>query len=107
MFLEGKIQHLINIPAIGVANVGGPNWNATNDKNVTKKTIVSSVSVSFSIFVYNSTYKRTTVINNNIDLGGPGPFNLIFANQLKWAPAIIFKWAPYNNIDLRARASSI
>ena len=28
--------------------------------------------------------------NNNIDPGGPGPLNLIFANQ--------FKWAPYNNI---------
>ena len=28
--------------------------------------------------------------NNNIDPGGPGPFNFIFANQ--------FKWAPYNNI---------
>ena len=34
-------------------------------------------------------YTRTTVINNNIYPGGPGPFNLIFANQ--------FKWAPYNN----------
>ena len=28
-------------------------------------------------------YTRTTVINNNIDPGGPGPFNLIFANQFK------------------------
>ena len=28
--------------------------------------------------------------NNNIVAGGPGPFNLIFANQ--------FKCAPYNNI---------
>ena len=28
--------------------------------------------------------------NNNIGLGGPGPLNLIFANQ--------FKNAPYNNI---------
>ena len=27
---------------------------------------------------------------NNIDLRGPGLFNLNFANQ--------FKWAPYNNI---------
>ena len=26
----------------------------------------------------------------NIDPGGPGPFNLIFAKQ--------FQWAPYNNI---------
>ena len=39
--------------------------------------------------------------NNNIDPGGPGPFNLIFANQPKWAPTIIFKWALYNNIDSR------
>ena len=52
--------------------------------------------------------------NNNINPGGPGPFNLIFANQFKWAPnnnidpestgplnlifANQFKWAPYNNI---------
>ena len=28
--------------------------------------------------------------NNNIDPGGPGCLNLMFANQ--------FKWAPYNNI---------
>ena len=28
---------------------------------------------------------------NNFDPGGPGPFNLIFADQ--------FKWAPNNNID--------
>ena len=28
--------------------------------------------------------------NNNIGSGGPGPFNLIFTNQLKWAS--------YNNI---------
>ena len=32
-----------------------PNWNANNDKNVTKKTIVFSVSVPFSIISYNST----------------------------------------------------
>ena len=35
-------------------------------------------------------YTCTTVINNNIDLGGPGPLNLIFAND--------YKRAPYNNI---------
>ena len=32
--------------------------------------------------------------------GAPGPFNLIFANQFKWGPAKLFKWAPYKNIDL-------
>ena len=66
---------------------GGPppsNQNATNDKNVTKKTIASSVSVFFSIFAHN------TVINYNIDPGSPGPLNFIFTNQSKWAP--------YNNI---------
>ena len=26
--------------------------------------------------------------NNNIDAGGPGTFNSIFANQFKWAPYI-------------------
>ena len=34
--------------------------------------------------------------NNNIDLEGLGPVNLIFTYQ--------FKWAPYNNIDPGARA---
>ena len=24
--------------------------------------------------------------NNNIDPGGPGPLNLIFANQFEWGP---------------------
>ena len=59
-------------------------------------------------------YTRTTVITNNIDQGCPGSFNLIFANQFKWAPYnntdpedpspfnLIFddqfKWTPYNNI---------
>ena len=41
----------------GGGGAGGPtpNWNAPNDKNYTKKTIVSSVWVSFSIVAYNST----------------------------------------------------
>ena len=57
-----KSRDLTSDNSLGVARGGGgagspgsPNWNATNDKNVSKKTIVSSVSVSFSIFVYNST----------------------------------------------------
>ena len=39
-----------------------PNWNATDDKNVIKKTIVSSV--SSSIFAYNSTrvQQKLTII---------------------------------------------
>ena len=41
---------------------------------VMKKPIVSSI--SFSIFAYNR-------MNNNIDPGGPGPLNSIFAYQLK------------------------
>ena len=45
--------------------MGGPNWNATNDKNVTKKPIVSEVS-AFRIF-YVQQYTRTTVVNNDID----------------------------------------
>ena len=32
--------------------------------------------------------------NNNIDPGGPSLRNLIFANQFKNAPTMIFKWAP-------------
>ena len=55
----GLRSGLIVVLAIGVARgnlgvLGPPNWNATNDKNVTKKTIVSSVSVSFSIFAYSN-----------------------------------------------------
>ena len=40
------------------------NWNATSDKNITEKTIVCAVFLASS---------RTTVINNNIDPGSPGP----------------------------------
>ena len=36
------------------------------------------------------TSSRTTIINNNIDPGGPGRLNLILVNQLKWVP--------YNNV---------
>ena len=32
--------------------------------------------------------------NNNIDSGGPGPLNLIFANQFKWAPNNIVPGGP-------------
>ena len=39
--------------SIGVARGPAPHWNPTNDKNVTKKTIVSSV--FFSIFASNTT----------------------------------------------------
>ena len=28
---------------------------------------------------------------NDIDPGSPGPLNLIFAKEFKWAPTIIFK----------------
>ena len=57
---------------------------------------------------------RTTVINNDIDPGGPGSFNLFFTNQFKWDPnnnidpggpgslnlifANQFEWGSYNNI---------
>ena len=89
---------------------------ALDDKNVTKKTIVSSVLVSFSIFANNSTriqpggpspsiqflptnlnrplqqYLNGTQFkwapNNNIDPGVRDPFNLIFDKQIKWAPTI-------------------
>ena len=41
-----------------------------------------------------------------IDPGGPGPLKLMFANQFKMLPTILFKWpqlkwAPNNNIDPR------
>ena len=37
--------------------------------------------------------------NNNIDPGGPGPLNSMFANQFKWAPYNNIYWAPDSNID--------
>ena len=58
------------------------NWNATNDKNVTKKTIVSSVSIFFSIFCVQQ-YTRTAVNNNNIDNQGAGPPQFNFCLSIK------------------------
>ena len=49
---------------------------------MTKKPIVSSVSVSFYIFCVQQ-YTRTTVINNNIDDQGPGPPQLNFFQPIK------------------------
>ena len=48
---------------------GGPgpiNWNATNTK-IWKKRLVSSFSVSFSIFAYNSTRVQLQLTINKID----------------------------------------
>ena len=57
------------------------NWNFTNDKNVTKKPIVSSVSVSFQHF------SLTPIANNNIEDQGPrDPLKSIFTNQFKRKP---------------------
>ena len=53
-----SIPHWISLMAFNIRVAkggGGLNCNATNDKNVTKNAIVSLVSVSFSIFAYNST----------------------------------------------------
>ena len=54
-----NITNSIKVAIIGVARGGGqgpgsPNQNTINKKNVTKS-LVSSVSVSFSIFAYNGT----------------------------------------------------
>ena len=62
--------------SIGVSRRGQgarpPNWNFTDNKNVTKKLIVSSVSVSFWHF------SLTTVTNNNLKNRGPGPPSIQF-----------------------------
>ena len=58
------------------------NWNATNDKNVSKKPIVSSVSIFFSIFCVQQ-YTRTAVINNNIDDQRAGPPQFNFCQSIK------------------------
>ena len=48
-----------------------------------QKPIVSSVSESFIIFCVQQ-YPRATIIDNNIDdQGGPGPFNSVFASQVR------------------------
>ena len=55
-----------------------PNWNVNNDKNVTKKPIVSSV---FRFFQH---FSLTTVINNNNDDQGLRALqNSVFVNQFK------------------------
>ena len=43
------------------------NWNATNEKNDDAKPMVSSVSVSFSIFRVQQ-YTRKTAIGNNTNI---------------------------------------
>ena len=70
--------------SIGVAKGGRgslplpPNQNFTNDKNVTKKSIVFSVSVSFQHF------SLTTVTNNNVEDQGCRVLpTSIFASQFK------------------------
>ena len=72
--------------SIAEAKGGGggapPNWNATIDKKYHKKDYCF-FSFSFFSFFRIQQYTRTTVINNNIDPGGPGPLNLIFINQFK------------------------
>ena len=58
-----------------------PNRNVVYDKTVAKKPIVSSVSVSFSIF---RVQRFLLAFVNNIDKQGTrAPLNSIFANQLK------------------------
>ena len=64
----------------------GANWNATKDKKKYHKNDYCFFSFSFFLFLRVQQYTRTTVINNNIDPRGPGPLNLIFANQFKRAP---------------------
>ena len=43
-------------------------------------------SLSFFQHLRVQQYTRTKVINKNIDRGGPGSFNLIFANQFTMGP---------------------
>ena len=54
------------------------------------KKVYCFFSLSFFQHLREQRYTHTTVINNNIDPDGPGPLNIIFAKQ--------FKWAPYNNV---------
>ena len=63
--------------ARGPRGPGHSYWNVTNDKTVTKKPILPSVSVSFSIF--RPQQKLTTILTSR----GTAPFNSIFANKFK------------------------
>ena len=90
-------------PGIGVAKGGG--MGPLIEMLLIIKT--SQKRLLFLQFQFLLASLHTTVINNNIDPGGPGPLNLILANQLKWAPTIIFKWPPTIILIQWARAPSI
>ena len=80
--------------SIAVARGGrGPGPSPIEMLPMIKMSQTRLLSLQFQFFLASSrttVYSRTTVINNNIDPGGPSPLNLIFANQ--------FKNTPYNNI---------
>ena len=62
--LKGTIlfQNLRRSQGGGPKGPGLLNWNATSDKNLPKN-LVSSLSVSFSIFAYNSTRVQQQISN--------------------------------------------
>ena len=71
---------------IGVARRGGAKPSTSIEmpptlKIITTKRYFFSVSVSSSIFAYNSIHVQQTNINNQV--GGLGPSNQIFAVQFK------------------------
>ena len=95
---------------IDVAGGGGggghpllPNWNATNDKNKTKKPTVSSISASFSIFCV---WYNISGVRRIFEQGGPRNLrimkikkNFFIQNQYVFLPKI--RWRPKKKSSVR------
>ena len=78
---------------IGVAGGGGAGIPAPPPIEMLPMTTMSQKRLLFLPFQFLFASLRTTVTpNNNIDPGVQGLFNLIFANQFKWALYNKIKW---------------
>ena len=87
IIIKHACEVVLRYISVARGGAGGPppNCNAPNDKNVKKKDYYF-FSLSFFQRLRVQHYTRTAVINNNIDRGGPGSLNLIFANQFTMGP---------------------
>ena len=96
---------------IGVARRGArapssPNWNTTNDKNLTKNTIASSGSVSFSNFAYNSTKKKLNGAYFSQKINGAylqslvSTVNFLKENLELWFVEYLSSWKFYCSISV-------
>ena len=81
-----KNDHLIDLShrsSKGAARDPSPPIEMPQMIKMSQKSLVSSVSVSFSIFAYNSTriQQQLTIV---LTTSGPGPLQFNFANQFKY-----------------------